>query len=258
LSEHPFEGEGFDRDRAIRFWDDLADYYEGGTMQADIPIKIIDHLEEKGIIGKGSDIIEYGCGPGTYTIPLSERVHTVTCVDTSDKMLSMLSERCASNNIIPLKGDFMTVPLSRRYDASVMSLCPGSGSKDAILRAESSVTGWCVHIMWLVNCWDDVAASIWKELGKDYSFEQRKSGIMESNLNSLGREYTVREFSTDLHIEASAKDVIEREKKRFALYGPYDAEDAIRKVLGKYIEDGRFVYDCTNRMKLIYWRPAAC
>lgn len=258
MSSHPFVGEGFDSDRAIKFWDDLAYDYEGGTMQGDIPLQIIDHITKEGMIGKDSDIIEFGCGPGTYTIPLSGRVRSVTCVDTSENMLSILSQRCSSNNIIPILGDYMTVPLKRKYDATVMSLCPGSGSKEAIRRVESVSYGWCIHIMWLVNSWDDIGSMVWKELGKDYSFEQRRSGIVEGNLESLGREFDVRRFTTRLHLEMPAEELIEREKRRFALYGPYDAEEAIRKVLGRYIRDGVFRFDCTNEMKLICWRPASC
>lgn len=258
MSEHPFDGEGFDRQRAIRFWDDIAYDYEGGIMQGDIPLQIIDHLVREGILTSESDIVEFGCGPGTYTIPLSDNVSSVTCVDTSERMLSMLKERCASNNIHPIKGDFMTVPLDRRFDASVMSLCPGSGSVEAIRRAEQVSKEWCIHIMWLVNTWDDIGAAVWKELGKDYSFEKRKSGVVEGNLNALGRDFTVKEFSTEIRIEGSAEDIIERERRRFSIYGPYDAEDALRRVLGRYIRNGRFDFGCTNRMKLVYWRSPSC
>lgn len=258
MSEHPFDGEGFDREKAIQFWDDIAYDYEGGMMQGDIPVQILDHLMEKGILTEGSEVVEFGCGPGTYTIPLSERVRSVTCVDTSERMLSMLKERCASTNILPIKGDFMTVSLGRRFDVSVMSLCPGSGSIDAIHRAESVAKDWCIHIMWLVNSWDDVGAAVWKELGKDYSFEKRKSGVVEGNLNALGRDYVVKEFTTDIHVEAPAESVIEREKRRFAYYGPYNAEEALYKVFGDRIHGDKFRFDCTNRMKLIYWRSSSC
>ena len=258
MSAHPFDGERFDSGRAIKFWDDLAYDYEGGRMQGDIPLQIIDHIAKEDMIGKDSDVVEFACGPGTYTIPLSERVRSVTCIDTSENMLSILSQRCASNNITPILGDYMTVPLEKKYDATVMSLCPGSGSKEAILRAESVSKGWCIHIMWLVNSWDDIGSMIWTELGKDYSFEQRKAGIVEGNLESLGREFEVKEFTTDLHIEKPAEKVIEREKRRFALYGPYDAEEAARRVLGRYVQDGTFRFDCTNVMKLICWRPVSC
>lgn len=92
MSKHPFEGEGFDRDRALRFWDDIAFDYEGCAMQGSIPGRIVQRLCDMGVLGPGTDAIEFGCGPGTYSIPISKRVRSLTCVDTSEKMLSLLSD----------------------------------------------------------------------------------------------------------------------------------------------------------------------
>ena len=91
MSRHPFEGEGFDRDRALKFWDDIALDYEGCVMQGSIPERIVGKLREIGVLGPDKEIVEFGCGPGTYSIPISRRVRSLTCVDASEKMLSILS-----------------------------------------------------------------------------------------------------------------------------------------------------------------------
>ncbi len=255
MSRHPFEGEGFDRDRSIRFWNDIAYDYEGRIMQGDIPMQVAERLSERGIIGDDSDVVEFGCGPGTYSLPLSAYVRTLTCVDTSERMLSILKDTCASKNITTVLGDFMSIDLGRRFDTAMMTLCPGSGSKEAVLRAESVTEGWCVHLMWVSNAWDDIHAKVWKELGKDYSFEGRKSGLMESNLRELGREYDTEEFVTDIYWATPAKELIEREKRIFSVYGPYDAEGALMDTLGEFIDGNRFSFECTNTIKMICWRP---
>ena len=100
MSAHPFDGEGFDSGRAIKFWDDLAYDYEGGRMQGDIPLQIIDHIAKEGMIGKDSDVVEFACGPGTYTIPLSERVRSVTCIDTSATAIIVCRISCKNTNAI--------------------------------------------------------------------------------------------------------------------------------------------------------------
>ncbi len=92
MSLHPFEGEGFDRGRALKFWDDIALDYEGCAMQGAIPGKIVQRLCDMEVLGPDTDAIEFGCGPGTYSVPMSERVRSLTCVDASEKMLSILSD----------------------------------------------------------------------------------------------------------------------------------------------------------------------
>lgn len=258
MSKHPFEGEGFDRERSMRFWNDMAYDYDGRIMQGDIPLQAMEQLANKGIVGPDKYAVEFGCGPGTYTVPLSAVSRSVTCVDSSERMLSMLSEICASSNVFPVLGDYMDVDLGRTFDVSVMSLCPGSGTPEGIRRAESVTHGWCVHLMWTENRWDDVHAEVWKQLGKDYSFEGRKSGIMESNLSAMGRSYEATEFLTDICWNVRAKDIIERESRVFSLYGDYDTEGALRSVLDRYIDGDTFTFECTNRVKMITWRPPSC
>ena len=255
MSTHPFDGEGFDRSRAIRFWDDIAYDYEGRIMQGDMPVRIAERLAERGIIGKETDIIELGCGPGTYTVPLSQRVRSVTCLDTSEKMISILKGSCASNNVFPVVGDFMEYVPDRRFDAAIMTLCPGTGTPEGIRKVESLTDGWCVHIMWTENCWDEIHAKVWKELGREYSFDARKAGLMESNLRSLGRSYDVEEFTADVEWTMPASELIEREKRVFSAYGPIEAEDALRAVLDGFIDGDRFSFGCTNSIKMICWRP---
>ena len=258
MSTHPFEGEGFDHRRSIRFWDDIANDYEGGIMQGDIPERIISSLFDRGILTSDSEVLELGCGPGTYSAPLSERVRALTCGDTSERMLSILSKRCLNGNIRTILGDFMTADYGGRYDAVMMTLCPGTGSPDGIRRVESLSKGWCIHIMWVDNTWDDIHAEVWKKLGKDYSFDGRKVRIMEMNLESLGRDYDVSEFTADIHWELPADELIEREKRTFSVYGPYDAESAIREVLSDHIDGDVFSFDCRNVMKMITWRSPSC
>ena len=253
MSRHPFEGEGFDRDRSIRFWDEIASDYEGETMQGTIPVQIVQHLFGSGILSETTEAVEFGCGPGTYSALLSNRIKELICVDTSEKMLSMLRDRCPRSNIQTVCGDFMTVDLSRKFDVSIASLCPGSASKEGLSRLESVSNGCCVYIMWIDNSWDNVNAEIWAELGKDYSFEMRKSRLTENNLDEMGRDYEYKEFFTDLELKAPAEKMISRETRVFSVYG-YDAEKEIRKVLDKWIEGDQFHFKCRNRMKLITWR----
>ena len=253
MSRHPFEGEGFDRDRSIRFWDEIATDYEGGVMQGTIPEQIVQHLFDSGILSRTTEAVEFGCGPGTYSVLLSDRIRGLTCVDTSERMLSMLRDRCPNDNIQTVSGDFMTVELGRKFDVSVASLCPGSASKEGLSRLESVSDGYCVYIMWLDNSWDNVNAEIWSELGKDYSFETRKSRLTENNLDEMGREYECREFCTDLELKAPAEEMISKEARVFSVYG-YDAEKEIRKVLDRWIEGDQFSFKCRNKMKLITWR----
>ncbi len=44
-------------------------------------------------------VLDVGCGAGTLALPLAKRVRTITAVDFSDAMLSLLTEQCQKNSI---------------------------------------------------------------------------------------------------------------------------------------------------------------
>ena len=146
----------------------------------------------------------------------------------------------------------------RKFDAAIMSLCPGTGSKDGILRANGYSKGWCAHIMWVENSWDNLISEVWKRLGKDYSFEGRRQNIMESNLETLGLDFSKEIFEEDITWSLPLEDVLARESRIFGAYGIRDAESAIEDVLSPYSDDGNFEFRCRNSMKLIVWRAERC
>lgn len=44
-------------------------------------------------------VLDVGCGPGTLAIPMAERVKSVTAIDISDKMISILNSICRNQGI---------------------------------------------------------------------------------------------------------------------------------------------------------------
>ena len=44
-------------------------------------------------------VLDVGCGSGTIAIPLADRVDSITAMDFSESMLSILSQECAAKNI---------------------------------------------------------------------------------------------------------------------------------------------------------------
>lgn len=44
-------------------------------------------------------VLDMGCGAGTLALPLAEKVKSITAVDFSEKMLSILQEECKERNI---------------------------------------------------------------------------------------------------------------------------------------------------------------
>ena len=61
------------------------------------------------ILSKEDTVVDIGCGPGRLSIPIAQRVHSVTAVDVADEMLAKWKENANAggvNNIKTLKANW--------------------------------------------------------------------------------------------------------------------------------------------------------
>jgi len=94
---------------------DYAEYYDLIYKDKDYE-KEVDFVEEVFGKNKPKNILEVGCGTGSYTKILLERGYGVTAVDISEDMLKIASEKCACKII---KGDIMSVSTNEKFDACI-------------------------------------------------------------------------------------------------------------------------------------------
>ena len=64
------------------------------------------------LLREGDSILDVGCGPGTLSIPLAQRGHAVTALESSEAMIAGLHEEIASagvGTVTPLHADWFAV-----------------------------------------------------------------------------------------------------------------------------------------------------
>ena len=109
--------------RHARFWDGRSRSFAkhvARTGYAELFLKIMDPKPEW-------TVLDMGCGAGTLALPLADKVKSVTAVDFSEKMLSILHEECRERNIHNIKtvhagweDDWAEVGLGQ-YDVAIAS-----------------------------------------------------------------------------------------------------------------------------------------
>lgn len=81
--------------RHSKFWDGRSQSFAkhvARTGYAELFLKIMEPQPEW-------TVLDMGCGAGTLALPLAERVRSITAVDFSEKMLSIVREECAARSI---------------------------------------------------------------------------------------------------------------------------------------------------------------
>lgn len=80
-------------------WNKKAPNFGKSTAKNDYNTKLFSKL----ILDKNDNVLDLGCGEGSITIPLSKEVKSVTAIDSSYKMLEILTEKIKENNIKNIK-----------------------------------------------------------------------------------------------------------------------------------------------------------
>ena len=253
---HPFTGEGFSYERTVRFWDDIADTYSD-IQQGTMVEEIVNHLHASGIIGREKTVLELGSGPGTYSLKIAPLVRTITCLDTSPRMLDRLfssAKELRLHNLKRLQVDFKDYAPEERHSVVISALCPGAGSMEFLRKMERCADISCANIGWIENGWDDVCSEVWKALGRNYSFDFRKATTVAENLRAMGQSPEILEFSAKIELSLQLDEALLKLIEEFRPYniGP-ELEPAIRKVIEPMAEDGVIHYRRTNRLRLITW-----
>lgn len=90
--------------RGAAFWNKRApDFSDKKEHKSDYPYQLLKILNPE----PDWRVLDVGCGPGTVAIPLSDHVASITAMDFSERMLSILKEQCAQKkitNVRPLLG----------------------------------------------------------------------------------------------------------------------------------------------------------
>jgi len=88
---------GIKEDQEESYWSKYAsDYYEWRVTSENYN-KTLDFI--KGFLTPSIRVLEVGCGPGIYTIPISPLVKEITVVEPSPSMLKVLKEKAQERGI---------------------------------------------------------------------------------------------------------------------------------------------------------------
>ena len=250
---HPFFGEHIDSDRYAKVWDDAAEGYEDAGVGA-LKEQISERLSD--IIDPGMDVLDIGCGPGTYSIYFSKRCRSVVCLDGSRKMLDRVIQ-ANMPNIRCIEADWNTYRTDSRFDLVFSSLCPALNNPASLIKMESVARGHCAYVSSMNDDSGSLHMSIWRSFGRDYTYNGYNTNYPFHYLKGLGREPKMETFVTEEPYDLPSEEVEEKEIRSFSFF--MDVDDRVRSVIHdtvqEYSDAGIVHYDGIKRLGLLIWDP---
>lgn len=143
-----------DRD-GIAYWNRRAGHFsrmagaEEGKRRA---AKIIHYLSHHGGLERELEILDIGCGPGNYALPLASRARRVVALDPAGEMLALLKERAAKEGVTNIEAVQMTwedVDLDEqgwrgRFDLVLALMSPGIKDTDTLKKMIAASRDACL------------------------------------------------------------------------------------------------------------------
>lgn len=135
----------------IEYWNCFASRYakhNEATMQ--VHQNIIDNLATQGAVKSGDTLLDIGCGPGTYALPLAAKGVKVTGLDTAKQMLDTLRETAhttgLSENICCLQADWRDIAPEPAYDVTFAAKSPAIYDYDNLMKMMKTARRTCCLI----------------------------------------------------------------------------------------------------------------
>lgn len=136
-------------------WDRIAGSWSNypGKVRAKMDGKvqaITEFLLGKGVLTEDTEVLDLGCGPGSYTMSFAKHAKSVTCSDVSPKMLEYSEENAKNlglSNVEFKEADFLTQSVEelgweKKFDLVFTSLTPAMDSLESIEKIERVSRKW--------------------------------------------------------------------------------------------------------------------
>lgn len=256
-----------DDKEAIEFWNKFAPTYgkhTSGRGQERLK-KIIGLLEQEKILTPETEILDVGCGPGTYALPFAQRVRSVTALDGACEMCKVLEQKANEaelNNITVLQRMWEDVDLEKEglvncFDLVFASMTPAVCNYETLIKLNQASRKFCCVISWAGGTFSQARQELWELL-----FQEKDTGngfniIYPFNLlSSMGYYPTMQYFDSGWVQEEPLEQAIESLSHSFWLYTEITPE--IKDTIAKYVQEravnGVFRQETRTRLGIMIWR----
>lgn len=243
------------------FYDRVAESWSAMTGERkELEERIVEELFTQGAIGSGQKALELGCGPGDYSLLLSERGVKVTALDASAAMVEVLRKRAQVSGIRGLKilhKDWEDLPPRSRFHLVLAAGFPQVLSPSGIARLESFSRTWCALILGSGDDPFPFRIRLWKRI-MGVEPVQRKSSLLclIHYLWLSGRRPHFRPFDQEVTLSIPEEQAVVFYREYFSIFSKKGekTERAIREVLSPFLHQGRIRCRGKREVVLVFWK----
>ncbi len=254
------------QEKGIEFWNKMAPRYgqHGKGKKHDRQLKVLRMLKQEGVLAAESEILDVGCGPGTYALPFAQHCKSVTALDGAREMCRLLEERAAADrvqNITVLQRMWEDVNLAeeglaRRFDLVFASMTPAVCDYDTFMKLIQASKKYCCLISWAKGSRGHAPRELWELIFNEKDEDFGKNIIFQVNLLfNMGCLPVVRYFDTEWVEEEPVDEAIDNLCDSLSDYT--EMTSRVRDIITGYVmersKNGVFTRETAARLSILIW-----
>ncbi len=221
------------------YWSSISKGYKTRIQcESEIIDEIVQILASEKVFTKESEVLDIGCGPGTFTIPFARIVHQVTALDPARKMIETLWEEAQTlglSNIIFLCKRWEESFFAKEFDLVFASFSPAIRNAESLLKMNQASRKYCC----LITSSDAESFRVRNELWERILGEPFDSSAFHiiypfNFLYASGFRPQIRFFKKEVCYEEPAEVVIDRYEHYFRLF--IKLTPPKKKIIRQYFE----------------------
>ncbi|MGM0653466.1 MAG: class I SAM-dependent methyltransferase [Bacillota bacterium] len=255
----------------IEYWNHFASKYD----QVHSPLKnnprveeVINILQQEGFITPRAKVLDIGCGPGNYSIPLAELCSSITALDGAVEMCRQLKNNTGHLGIQNIKVlnklweeiDLKQENMVKKYDlvfASMTEAVSDYASLNAMINASKEN---CCLVFWAAAGINKARTELWQRI-----FNEPDPGFSMSSviypfnlLYSLGYYPAIRFINTEWSNEETVDEAVESLSQMFWLY--IDINTKVENTITQYVKEnavnGTFMRKTEATLGIVTWKTS--
>ncbi len=244
-------------DAAAADWDAMSGDRRGFGMAA------ADLFLRAGLIGKGSTVLDVGCGSGAMAIPLAAAGARVTALDDSPGMISALKRaahkpRSRAGSIRTRLCPWDTFDSRGRFDLVLAASFPTAWDPEGLSRLEGWSRGWCALTLGEGGDPFPFRAALWKRvMGPETPERSPALQFLFNYLSCLGRRPSVDYLSVPVALNVALDRAVRFYASYFSIFKPEAAgmERTVSEILGPCSKRGRLKARGSLQAAVLWWQP---
>lgn len=243
------------------FWDAYSEHYFRDSL-CDEPLRrnVVDYLRNNGALLGDDDVLDVGCGPGTYSMIFAEMVKRVDGLDISGGMLRQMQSEASIRglgNIYPILSSWDDFHVNGMYDLVFSSFSPAVFNPKTLLKMEKYSRRACCYVTNGGSYTRKLRDQLWEMItGEDNVIDPYDAIYPFNFLYSTGRKPDVKFFMMESAFTSSADTLIINFLKVFntILKIDEDQENIIRKYILSHSKNGVYEQNIKEMIAVINWK----